>query len=78
MNMSASKSERIVAPFTVSALRVIDIIRARLKQSWRNKRAESDLQTLDDAVLRDIGILRGDIPYLGGMRPPNRQFFRRG
>lgn len=48
---------------------------ARLKDAWHRTHAESELQALDDALLRDIGVSRGAIPYLGqlGRRRPSPQ-----
>jgi uncharacterized protein YjiS (DUF1127 family) len=37
----------------------------RLRDAWRRLHAEHDLQALDDPLLRDIGVPRAVIPYLG-------------
>jgi uncharacterized protein YjiS (DUF1127 family) len=64
MNMSAAKHQSNAGPAR-PAWEAIAKAWARLKDAWHRTHAESELQALDDALLRDIGVSRGVIPYLG-------------
>jgi len=37
---------------------------AALRRWWRERRMAGELHALDDATLKDIGIHRGDIPFI--------------
>jgi uncharacterized protein YjiS (DUF1127 family) len=49
------------AGFAVAPLRTVT---RRLGRYRRRRRAIAELRSLDDRMLRDIGVLRGDIPAL--------------
>jgi uncharacterized protein YjiS (DUF1127 family) len=53
---------------------LVDLVAAMAKGivAWQERRAaERELRSLDDRILRDIGISRADIPYVAAGRPPS-------
>ena len=37
---------------------------AALRRWWRERRMANELHALDDALLKDIGLYRGEIPFI--------------
>jgi uncharacterized protein YjiS (DUF1127 family) len=51
---------------TVSGIQQ-DSLAGRFLRNWRARKAVTRLQDYDDAILRDIGVQRGDVQWAAGL-----------